>query len=69
MDMMDIASLSMPVMQSQTLAQVGTSVMSMALDDAKDLAANQAQMLQSAPAPALERSINPHIGGNIDYSV
>ena len=69
MDMMDITSLSMPMMQSQALTQVGTAVMDMALDDAKNLASNQAQMLNTAPAPALERSVNPHIGGNIDLSV
>ncbi len=66
---MDIASLSTPVMQSQMLSQVGTSVMSMALDDATNLAANQADMLKAAPAPALERSVNPAVGGNFDFSV
>lgn len=69
MDMFGIASASMAMSQSQTLNQVGLAVMGMSLDDAKAMAASEVAALDSMPGPALERSVNPSVGGNFDMSV
>ena len=69
MDMFGIASSSMALSQSQTLSQVGMAVMGMSLDNAKAMAASEVAALDSMPGPALERSVNPAIGGNFDMSV
>lgn len=69
MDIMNIASLSTAMSASQTMGQIGTSVMSMALDDFQQTGAQTAAMLNSMPAAAMEASVNPSVGGNIDVSV
>ena len=63
---MDIAGLSMNLAQTQLLNSVGTAVLSQSLEQAKDLSANMTQMLD---AEAMERSVNPDIGGNIDVMI
>ncbi len=63
---MDIAGLSMNLAQTQLLSNVGTAVLSKSLEQAKDLSANMTQMLDAA---AMERSVNPDIGANIDVMV
>lgn len=63
---MDIAGLSMNLAQTQLLSNVGTAVLSKSLEQAKDLSANMTQMLDAA---AMERSVNPNIGANIDVMV
>ena len=63
---MDIAGLSMNLAQTQLLSNVGTAVLSQSLEHAKDLTANMVEMLDTA---AIERSVNPDIGGNIDIMV
>ena len=63
---MDIASLSMGLSQSQTLTDVGTAMLSNSLDMAKMNGNAVAELLDSA---AMERSVYPDIGGNIDYKV
>lgn len=63
---MDIAGLSMNLAQTQLLNSVGTAVLSQSLEQAKDLSANMTQMLDAA---AMERSVNPDIGGNIDVMI
>ena len=63
---MDIAGLSMTLAQTQLLSNVGTAVLSQSLEQAKDLSANMVEMLDAA---AMERSVNPDIGGNIDIMI
>lgn len=69
MDPMSIASMSTSMANSQALSAVGTAVMSMALDTAKTQASGEVAMLNSMPGPALEKSVNPAVGGKIDVSV
>lgn len=63
---MDIASLSMGLSQYQTLTDVGTAMLSKSLDMAKMNGNAVTELLDSA---AMERSVYPDIGGNIDYKV
>lgn len=63
---MDIAGLSMNLAQTQLLNSVGTAVLSQSLEQAKDLSANMTEMLDAA---AMERSVNPDIGANIDIMI
>ena len=63
---MDIAGLSMNLAQTQLLNNVGTAVLSQSLEHAKDLTANMVEMLDTA---AMEHSVNPGIGANIDIMV
>lgn len=63
---MDIAALSMAMAQNKIMDSVGVAMLSKALDT-QEMAGNEVvQMIDSA---AMERSINPAIGGNIDISV
>ncbi len=63
---MDIAGLSMNLAQTQLLSNVGTAVLSQSLEQTKDLSANMVEMLDAA---AMERSVNPDIGANIDIMI
>lgn len=63
---MDIAGLSMNLAQTQLLSSVGTAVLSQSLEQAKDLSANMVEMLD---ATAMERSVTPDIGANIDIMI
>ncbi|MBQ6786486.1 MAG: YjfB family protein [Lachnospiraceae bacterium] len=63
---MDIAGLSTNLAQTQLLNSVGTAVLSQSLEQAKDLSANMVEMLDAA---AMERSVNPDIGANIDIMI
>lgn len=63
---MDIAGLSMNLAQTQLLSNVGTAVLSQSLDQTMNLSANMVEMLDAA---AMERSVNPDIGANIDIMV
>lgn len=63
---MDIAGLSMNLAQTRLLSDVGTAVLSKSLEQAQDLSANMTEMLDAA---AMELSVNPHIGANIDVMV
>lgn len=65
MDPMSIANLSVSMAQSQNMQQLGVSVLSMAMDDSKVLAANTSAMIEQLPSPAKE----PGKGGGIDVSV
>ena len=63
---MDIASLSMGLSQSQTLTDVGTAMLAKSLDMAEMTGSAVAELIDSA---AMERSVYPDIGGNIDLKV
>lgn len=61
---MDIPALSMALSQSRLMTDWGTAMMSKSLDMAKETGAAVTDMLESASA--MELSVNPDIGGNID---
>lgn len=64
---MDIASLSMGLAQSNTLNDVGTLMLAKSLDNANTLAAGEVAMIDAMPSQhALETSVNPSVGLNID---
>ena len=66
MDIMDVASLSMTLRQSELMGDIGTAMLAKTMGTSIDLAEGAVDMLDSA---ALERSVNPAVGGNIDVSV
>ncbi len=63
---MDIPALSMALSQTKTLGDVGTALLSKSLDMAKEQGAEMASMIDSA---AMELSVNPAVGSNIDILV
>ena len=63
---MDIPALSMALSQTKALSDVGTALLSKSLDTAKEQGDAMTAMIDSA---AMELSVNPHIGGNIDMRV
>lgn len=65
---MDVAALSMSLSQMNLKQQVSTSVLSMAMDSAKGGMENMSQMLQDS-AKAMELSVNPDVGANLDISL
>ena len=65
-EFMDIAALSMAMAQDRLGTQIGVAVLDKSMDTAESTGAQLVQMIDSA---AMQRSVNPHIGGNIDISV
>lgn len=63
---MDIAGVSTALANISLQSQVGTAVLSKALDTNETLGAGMVQMLDSA---AMERSVNPNLGANFDVRV
>ena len=66
---MDIASLSMSMSQSKTMGEVATLMLAKSLDSANSLAAGEINIINSAPSPsaaAMENSVNPAVGSNVD---
>ena len=63
---MDIAGLAMNLKAVSTMSEIGTAVLSKALDTNEVLGEGLVQMLDAA---AMERSVNPAVGGNFDMSV
>lgn len=63
---MDIASVSMALSQVQLGTQVGTAVLGKAMDTNEALADGLIEMIDSA---AMERSVNPNVGGNFDLKI
>lgn len=66
---MDIAALSMNMAQQNVMNTVGVAMLDKTMDTAAAIGSGINDMIASAPAPALERSVTPHIGGNFDMSV
>lgn len=60
---MDIAGLSMNMAMMDVQSQVGIKMLSKAIDLGEDMGAGMVQMLDAA---AMERSVNPTVGGNVD---
>lgn len=63
---MDIAALSMAMAQQNISQSVGVAMLDKTLDVAKAESSDIISMIDSA---ALERSVNPMVGGNIDICV
>ncbi len=63
---MDIAGLSMSMAQINTQSAFGVAMLSKSLDQASSTGSQIVGMMDAA---AMELSVNPHIGGNIDISV
>ena len=63
---MDIATYATYKSQADTLNKVGTAVLSKALDTQEMQGDSLVKMIDAA---AMERSVNPHIGGNFDLRV
>lgn len=60
---MDIAGLSMDMAMMDVKSQVGIKMLSKVIDLGKDLGADMVQMMDAA---AMELSVNPAVGGNVD---
>ncbi|MBQ8246967.1 MAG: YjfB family protein [Lachnospiraceae bacterium] len=63
---MDIAALSTAMAQNNIGTKVSVAVLGKAMDTAETQGAQIVQMIDSA---AMQRSVAPHLGGNIDISV
>ena len=63
---MDIASISMAMAQTSTLSNVGIAVLDKAMETNE--AAGQG-IINMIDAAAMERSVNPAVGGNFDMLV
>ena len=63
---MDIAGVSMAMAANRVQSQVGTAVLSKAMDTNEALGQGLVQMIDSA---AMERSVNPNVGANFDMRV
>ncbi len=63
---MDIAGLSMDLSAGGTLLQVSTAMLSKTLDLGETLGQGLVQMIDAA---AMEQSVNPNVGMNIDVRI
>ena len=63
---MDIPALSMALAQRDVLSKVGIAMLDKAIDLGDSLGDGLVQMIDAA---AMERSVTPYIGSNIDISV
>ena len=63
---MDIAALSTAMATSAIQTEVSTQVLSNALDMNETLGAGIVQIIDAA---AMERSVNPHLGANVDMRI
>lgn len=63
---MDIAALSTALSTSSIQSQVSVAVLGKTMDTNESLGAGLVQMIDSA---AMERSVNPHIGSNLDLRI
>jgi len=64
--LMDIPGLSMRMAQSNLLTDVGTAMLAKTMEQADSVSAAMTEMLD---ASAMELSVNPGVGANIDISV
>jgi hypothetical protein len=64
---MDLAALSMNLSQTKVMQDVSTSVMKIAMDTAKASAEGLTEMLSQTKA--MEMSVQPHLGGNLDIRI
>lgn len=64
-DVMDIASLSTAMAHISDMSQIGTAVLSKAMDANEALGEGLVQIMDSA----MELSVNPNVGANIDIRI
>ena len=63
---MDIAGVSMALSNVSLQSKVGTAVLDKTMDTNEVLGQGLVQMIDAA---AMERSVNPSVGGNFDLSI
>ena len=63
---MDIHGLSMALAQTKVQSDISVAMLSKAMDLGETLGDGMVEMIDSA---AMELSVTPHIGGNIDITV
>ena len=63
---MDIASISMAMAQTNTLSKIGVAVLDKAMEVNEIAGQGIVNMIDAA---AMERSVNPSVGGNFDMLV
>ena len=61
---MNITGLSMAISQINTKTDVGTAVLSKAMDANESIGEGIVKMIDKS---AMERSVNPDVGSNIDF--
>ncbi len=66
---MEIGALSSVGLSSAMNNEIGVSVLKMAMDSDDKTANAMQKMLDSANVKAMERSVNPSVGGLFDMSV
>ncbi len=65
---MDIAALSMGLSQMKLQSEVSTSVLKMAMDGGTD-GMDKLMKSMEVSQKAMEQSVNPNIGGNLDVKL
>jgi hypothetical protein len=63
---MDVAAVSMALANMDVISQVNTAVLDNAMETNEALGAGLVQMIDAA---AMERSVNPGVGGNLDLRI
>ncbi len=63
---MDIAGVSIALSDYSTKSQVGMAVLSKAIDNTEELGEGLVKILDAA---AMEQSVNPGVGANIDIRI
>ncbi|MCR4729070.1 MAG: YjfB family protein [Lachnospiraceae bacterium] len=63
---MDISGISMALSQIKTNTELGNKLLSKAMDTNEMMGEGIVKMIDKA---SMERSVNPAVGGNVDYSV
>ena len=61
-----ISTASIALSQINTQSDIGTKLLSKAMDTNEAMGEGLVKMIDRA---AMERSVNPAVGGNVDYSV
>ena len=62
----DITKLSMSISAAKTTGDVGMAVLAKTMDTQEQLGDNLVNMIDAA---AMERSVNPGVGGNVDAHI
>ena len=63
---MDIPGLSMALAQNNTITKVGTAMLAKTMDTQEQIGEGLVQMIDAA---AMEVSVNPSVGVNLDTSI
>ena len=63
---MGLVNMAVSFKQATTMNDISTAILAKVINTGEDLGQGMVQMLDSA---AMERSVNPAVGGNIDISV